>query len=80
VTDNQLVVVFAVVDGTAVRLEDEIEVDLVNVVGTKQVFRPRDERTIQVQLRHHDIHDLRSKVYGRHGKSSNVSKQRLLEP
>ena len=74
-TDNEIAISFAIEDGSSVKLNEVLEVDLPSLVETQTVQRANTGQFIRVRLRDIDIHDLR--VPSGHGVSRVPSKERM---
>ena len=78
-TENDLLVVFQVLDGSELRPSDLLDIPLPDVLVTGRIRHTADEKTIDVRLARADVHDLRAAVGG-HGAPSNVSDERMSAP
>jgi hypothetical protein len=72
---NDIAVAFAIEDGTKLRLNEELEVDLPNLIKVQRMRRLTTGQDIKVRLRDCDIHDLR--IPSGHGTSRTPSIERL---
>jgi len=74
-TQNDIAISFAVVDGTALKLNEEIEVDLPTVVQLQSFVRVSDGKLVRIRIREIDLHDLN--LPSGHGTSRTPSTERL---
>ena len=74
-TENEILVVFSVVGPDSLKLNDEIELDLVDLLSTQKVVRVGDQQSIAISVKANDIHDLRLPV--KHGGSRFPSPERM---
>ena len=74
-TDNEIAVSFAINDGSSLKINEVLEVDLASLVETQTVRRTNTGQLIRVRLRDFDIHDLR--LSSEHGVSLIPSRERM---
>jgi hypothetical protein len=74
-TENEIAVSFAIVDGSSLKLNEVLEVDLHSILGTQAVHRVSTGQRIRIRLRDIDFHDLR--LPSGHGTSRVPSKERM---
>lgn len=74
-TDNDIALSFAVTDGTRLRINEEVEVNLATVLATQMLVRKSTGQLVAIRLRDNDIHDLR--MPSGHGTSRTPSGERL---
>ncbi len=58
-TDNEIAIAFFIADGTRLKLNDELEVNLSNLVRCQELVCRRTGPVVAVKLRDIDLHDLR---------------------
>lgn len=75
-TENDIALSFSVLDGEHLKLNEELEVDLLTLVATQQVTRLADGKVIRVKIGAHDLHDLKLPSV-RHGDSRTPTPARL---
>lgn len=78
-TENDLSVVFQVLDGADLRPGDTLDIALPDVLALGVVRRGDTGELLSVRIRRDDVHDLRL-VGGGHGVPSNVSDERMSAP
>ena len=76
-TDNEIAIAFSITDGTRLKLNDELEVNLQSLVQTQKLVCKRTGQIVEVRLRDIDLHDLR--LPSGHGTSRVPSESRLSE-
>jgi hypothetical protein len=74
-TENNIALSFSVLGGGHLRLNELLEVDLLQVIDTQQLTRISDGKVIQIKIGAHDLHDLNVPIA--HGTSRSPSKERL---
>ena len=74
-TDNDIAISFSIPDGTRLKLNEELEVDLPTLLSTQSIIRKSNGATVAVRLRDNDLHDLR--LHSGHGTSRMPSPVRL---
>ena len=74
-TDNDIAIAFSILDGTRLKLNEELEVELPTLLATQTLVRKTTGAAIAVRLRENDLHDLR--LPSRHGTSRSPSAARL---
>jgi hypothetical protein len=75
-TENDLSVVFQMVDDAELETGDVLDIPLPQVLANGLIHRPNGGGSISVRLRRDDVHDLRA-TGGGHGVPSNVSDERM---
>ena len=58
-TDNDIALSFSILDGTQLKLNEELEVDLPTLLTTQALVRTSTGQPVAVRLRENDLHDLR---------------------
>lgn len=58
-TDNDIALSFSIVDGTRLRLNEELEVELPTLLATQSLVRRETGASVAIRLRDNDLHDLR---------------------
>ena len=76
-TESDIAVSFSIEDGSTLRLNEELEVDLPRVVELQEMVRVTTGQILRVRLRAHDLHDLR--LPSGHGTNRQPSAERLNE-
>jgi hypothetical protein len=78
-TDNDIAIAFAIAiaDGTHLKLNDELDVNLPILVRSQELLCKRTGQVVAVKLREIELHDLRSP--SGHGTSRIPSESRLSE-
>jgi hypothetical protein len=74
-TDNEIAVSFAIEDGSSLKLNEVLEVDLPSLVETQTLRRASNGQLIRVRLRDFDMHNLR--LPSGHGVSRVPSRERM---
>jgi hypothetical protein len=74
-TENDIGISFAIVDGSTLKLNEVLEVDLLSLVQTQRLTKVSSGQVVQVKLRDIDIHDLR--LPSGHGLSRVPSRERM---
>lgn len=74
-TDNEIGISFAIEDGTTLRLNEVLEVDLPKLLQTQSVRVALTGQVVRVRLRDIDIHDLR--LPSGHGSSRTPGHERM---
>ena len=74
-TDNDIALSFSILDGTRLKLNEELEVDLPNLVASQTLVRKSTGTSLAIRLRDIDLHDLR--LPSSHGTSRAPSSARL---
>jgi hypothetical protein len=74
-TENNILLVFVVEGREPLKLGDDIEVDLPNLLSAQQVVRTSDNCVIRIRINEMNIHDL--DLPGKHGASRTPSLERL---
>jgi len=74
-TSNDIALSFSVLDGEHLKLNEALEVDLLQLVATQQLTRVADGMSIRIKIGTHDLHDLNLPM--RHGSSRTPSIERL---
>jgi hypothetical protein len=74
-TGNGILLVFVVEGKETLKLGDEFEVDLPNLLSAQQIVRSSDKRVIRIRINEMNIHDLDSP--GKHAASRTPSPERL---
>ena len=74
-TDNDIAVSFSILDGTRLKLNEELEVDLPTLLATQSLVRKSTGASVAVRLREYDLHDLR--LPSGHGTSRTPTAARL---
>jgi hypothetical protein len=74
-TENDILLVFVVEGKETLKLGDEFEVDLPNLLSARQVIRSRDNCVLRIRINEMNIHDL--DLPGKHGASRTPSPERL---
>lgn len=74
-TDSDIALSFCILDGTRLRLNEELEVDLPNLLASQKLVRRSTGASIAVRLRDIDLHDLR--LPSGHGSARTPSSARL---
>jgi len=74
-TENDIAIAFSILDGQHLRLNEQVEVDLPNLVALQSLVRIADGRSIAIKLGAHDIHDLR--LRSGHGTNRTPTSDRL---
>jgi hypothetical protein len=57
-TDNDILLVFVVEGKETLKVGDEFEVDLPNLLSAQHVVRSRDHRVMNIRINEMNIHDL----------------------
>ena len=76
-TDNEIAIVFSIADGTRLKLNDELDVNLPSLVCSQELVCKRTGQVVAVKLRDIDLHDLR--LPSGHGTTRIPSEGRLSE-
>jgi len=74
-TENDILLVFVVEGKDTLKLGDDIEVDLPNLLSSQQVVRSSDHCVIRIRINEMNIQDL--DLPGKHGASRTPSAERL---
>jgi hypothetical protein len=74
-TENGILLVFVVEGKETLKVGDELEVDLPNLLSAQQVIRSRDNRVLRIRINEMNIHDL--DLPAKHGASRTPSRDRL---
>jgi hypothetical protein len=74
-TANGILLVFVVVGKETLKLGDELEVDLPNLLSAQQVVRSSDNRVMRIRINEMNIHDL--ELPGKPAASRTPSPERL---
>ena len=74
-TENGILLVFVVEGKETLKLGDELEVDLPNLLSAQQVVRSRDQRVMRIRINEMNIHDLDSP--GKDAAARTPSRERL---
>jgi hypothetical protein len=74
-TGNGILLVFVVEGKETLKVGDEFEVDLPNLLSAQQVVRSSDKRVMRIRINEMNIHDLEQP--GSHGASRTPSRERL---
>jgi hypothetical protein len=74
-TDNNILLIFRILEPITLALGEVIEVDLPNVLASQEIVRLSSDRTIHVVLGPNDIHDL--DLPADHGASRMPSPERM---
>ena len=77
-TENDIALSFAVVDGSRLKLNEELEVDLTSLLQTQSLTRSTTGAEVKIRIGKDDLHDLR-KVSVCHGDPRTPSPSRLRE-
>jgi hypothetical protein len=76
-TDNEIAIAFSIADGSRLKLNDELDVNLSSLVRSQELFCKRTGQVVAVKLRDIDLHDLR--LPSGHGTTRIPSESRLSE-
>lgn len=76
-TDNDIAIAFSIRDGTRLKLNDELDVNLRDLLHSQELVLKRTGQVVAVKLRDIDLHDLR--LPSGHGTSRVPSESRLSE-
>ena len=76
-TDNEIAIAFSIADGTRLKLNDELDVNLSSLVRSQALVCKRTGQVVAVKLRDIDLHDLRLPLG--HGTTRIPSESRLSE-
>ena len=76
-TDNEIAIAFSIADGTRLKLNDELDVNLSSLVRSQVLVCKRTGQVVAVKLRDIDLHDLR--LPSGHGTTRIPSESRLSE-
>ena len=76
-TTNDIAIAFSIEDSSILKLNEEVEVDLPNVVSKQELQRMTDGKIVRIRLHDYDLHDLR--LPSGHGTSRKPSTERLNE-
>jgi hypothetical protein len=74
-TENDIPLSFSIADGTDLKLNEELEVDLPNLARLQSLVRLSDAKIIKIKIGRHDLHDLRLPVG--HGTTRTPAPERL---
>lgn len=74
-TDNDIGLSFSILDGARLKLNEELEVDLPNLLASQTLVRRSTGTSVAIRLRDIDLHDLR--LPSGHGTSRTPSSARL---
>ena len=74
-TENDILLVFVVEGRETLKLGDDIQVDLPNLLSSQQVVRSRDNCVMRIRINEMGIQDL--DMPGKHGASRTPSPDRL---
>ena len=77
-TENDIGLSFSIVDGSRLRLSEELEVDLLTLLTTQSLKRSTSGEQVKIKIGEHDMHDLR-RVSVSHGDPRTPSASRLRE-
>ena len=76
-TDNDIALAFSILDGTRLKLNEELEVDLPKLLTTQTLVRASTGAAVAIRMRENDLHDLR--LPSGHGTSRTPTIARLSD-